>query len=176
MGLFNSMANYAHQSELRESKDEIICGEIIRGLSHRGWRCHRIIAHSDRQQMGFKLPGDPVLSAVYLLVDRRSGSGALTQSMGSKTVIGFTAEMRNKVSDPDDLATMWRTDLANLFKMPVAGEVRINHQLNTVNARTYHLVDLDQYVQGHAVQAGPMVDWIVAQVDALREQLRPLKK
>lgn len=176
MGLFNSMANYAHKSELRESKDEIVCGEIIRGLSHQGWRPFRIVAHSDRQQMGFKVPGDPVLSAAYLVVDRRSGSGALTQAMGSKTSIGFLAEMRNKVSDPDDLATMWRTDLANLFKLPVAGEVRINHQLNTVNAKTYHLVDLDQYVQGHSVSAEPLVGWIVGQFDALREQLRPLKK
>lgn len=176
MGLFNSMANHAHKAELRESKDEIICGELLRGLSHRGWRCHRIVAHSDRQQMGFKLPGDPVLSAVYLVVDRRSGSGLITQSLGSKTVIGFTAEMRNKVSDPDDLAAMWRTDLANLFKLPVAGEVRVNHQLNTVNARTYQLVDLDQYVKGHAVEAGPFVGWVVSEVDKLREHLRPLKK
>ena len=67
MGLFNSMANYAHKSELRESKDEIICGEVIRGMSHRDWRCHRIVAHSDRQQMGFKLPGDPVLSNCFTL-------------------------------------------------------------------------------------------------------------
>ncbi|HNH96440.1 MAG TPA: hypothetical protein PLY51_12795, partial [Microthrixaceae bacterium] len=59
---------------------------------------------------------------------------------------------------------------------PVAGEVRINHQLNTVNAKTYHLVDLDQYVQGHSVSAEPLVGWIVGQFDALREQLRPLKK
>lgn len=176
MGLFNSMANHAHKAELRESKDEILCGEIVRGLSHRGWRCHRIVAHSDRQQLGFKLPGDPVLSAVYLVVDRKSGSGLITQSLGSKTMVGFNAEMRHKVSDPDDLATMWRTDLANLFKLPVAGEVRINHQLNTVNARTYHLVDLDQYVSGHEVQGAPMVEWIVGQVDALREQLRPLQK
>ena len=61
MGLFNSMANYAHKSELRESKDEIVCGEIIRGLSHQGWRPFRIVAYSDRQQMGFKVPGDPDL-------------------------------------------------------------------------------------------------------------------
>lgn len=176
MGLFNAMTNHAHKSELRESKDEIACGEIIRGLSHRGWRCHRIVANSDRQQMGFKLPGDPVLSAIHLVVDRRSGSGMISQSLGSRTIVGFVAEMRHKVSDPDDLATMWRTDLANLFKVPVAGEVRINHQLNTVNARTYHMVDLDQYVQGSSVNAGPLVDWIAAQVDALREQLRPLKK
>ena len=176
MGLFNSMANHAHKSELRESKDEIVCGEIIRGLSHRGWRPHRMVAHSDRQQLGFKLPGDPVLSAVYLVVDRRSGSGSISQALGSRTTLRFTAEMRHKVSDPDDLAAMWRTDLANLFKMPVAGEVRVNHQLNTITARTYHLIDLDDYVQGHSVTAGPLVDWIVGQVDNLREQLRPLKK
>jgi hypothetical protein len=96
--------------------------------------------------------------------------------MGSRTVIGFTAEMRNKVTDPDDLATMWRTDFANLFKMPVAGEVRINHQLNTINARTYHLVNLDDYVSGSSVNTEPLVGWIVQQVNDLRERLRPLKK
>lgn len=176
MGLFNAMTSYAHKSELRESKDEIICGEIIRGLSHRGWRCYRITADSDKQTMGFKIPDDPVLSALYLMVDRRSGSGAISQSLGSKTVIGFTAQMRHKITDPDDLATMWRTDLANLFKIPVSGEVRINHQLNTVDAKTFYLVDLDQYVRGTTVTAGPLVDWIAAQVDSLRERLRPLKK
>lgn len=176
MGLFNAMTNYAHKSELRESKDEIVCGELIRGLSHKGWRCFRIVADSDRQVMGFKLPGDPVLSAVYVMVDRKSGSGAVSASMGSRTVIGFTAEMRNKVSDPDDLALMWKTDFANLFKMPIAGEIRVNHQLNTVNARTYHVVNLDDYVKGSTVAVGPLVDWTTGQVDALRERLRPLKK
>lgn len=176
MGLFNAMTNYAHKSELRESKDEIVCGQLVSGLSHQGWRPFRMVADSDKQTMGFKIPADDVLSAVYLMVDRRSGSGSVSQAMGSRTVIGFTAEMRNKVTDPDDLATMWRTDLANLFKMPVAGEVRINHQLNTVNARTYHLVNLDDFVTGSTVNTGPLLSWIVAQVDDLRERLRPLKK
>jgi hypothetical protein len=176
MGLFNSMTNYAHKSELRESKDEIVCGQIVRGLSYHGWRPYRIVADSDEQTLGFKVPDDDVLSAVYVMVDRKSGSGAISQSMGSRTVIGFTAEMRNKLTDPDDLAAMWRTDLANLFKVPVAGEVRINHQLNTVNARTYHLVNLDDYVTGSTVNTEPLIGWIVQQVDALREQLRPLKK
>lgn len=176
MGMFNAMTSYAHKSELRESKDEIICGELIRGMSHRGWRCFRIVADSGRQTVGFKLPGDPVLSAVYLLVDRKTGSGALSASLGSKTTIGFTAEMRHKVTDPDDLATMWKTDLANLFKIPVAGQVRVNHQLNTVNARTFYLVDIDQYVSGSNVNAGPLIDWVSGQVDNLREHLRPLKK
>lgn len=176
MGLFDAMTNHAHKSELRESKDEIVCGELIRGLSHQGWRCYRVVGDSGRQSIGFKIPGDPVLSAVYIVVDRKTGSGALTAAMGSRTTLGFTAEMRHKVSDPDDLALMWRTDLANLFKVPVAGEVRVNHQLNTVNARTFYLIDLDQYVRGNTVNAEPLVQWAVQQVDALREHLRPLKK
>lgn len=176
MGLFNAMTNYSHKSELRESKDEIVCGELIRGLSHNGWRCHRIVADSGRQLIGFKLPDDEVLSAVYIVVDRKTGSGAVSAGMGSRTAIGFTAEIRNKVSDPDDLAAMWKTDLANLFKVPVAGEVRINHQLNTVTARTYYVVNLDQYVSGTTVQTQPLVGWTIEQVNALREHLRPLKK
>jgi len=176
MGLFYAMTNMAHKAELRESKDEIAVGWLIRSLAHRGWVCHRLEAHSDRQQLGFRIPGDPVLSAVYLVVDRRSGSGAISASMGSKTTLGFAAEMRNKVSDPDDLATMWRTDLANLFKVPVAGEIRINHQLNTVLAKTHHLIDLDHYVDGVNVDVEPLAGWVVEQVDALREALRPLKK
>ena len=178
MGLFNAMTSHAHKSELRESKDEIVCGEIIRGLSHRDWRCFRIVADSGQQTVGFKLPGDPVLHAVYIVIDRKTGSGAISSGLGagSRTVLGFTAEMRNKVSDPDDLAIMWKTDFANMFKIPVAGEVRVNHQLNTVNARTYQLINLDHYVTGSTLNAEPLVDWIVSQVDALRENLRPLKK
>ena len=41
---------------------------------------------------------------------------------------------------------------AQLF--PVAGEVRISHQPGSVMARTFHMVDLDQYVQGTNVGTG----------------------
>lgn len=176
MGIFNAMTGYAHKSELRESKDEIVCGEMVRGLSERGWRCFRVVGDSGRQTIGFRLPGDPVVSAAYVVIDRKTGSGALTSGLGSKTVMGFTVQMRHKVTDPDDLAIMWKTDLANLFKVPVAGEVRINHQLNTVNAKTFAMVDLDQYVQGSQVDAGPLVDWTVAQIKLLRDRLAPLAK
>lgn len=176
MGLFTKMTDYAHKAELRESKDEIVVGELIRGLAHRGWNCFQIVAHSDRQQLGFKLPGDEVLSKVFVLVDRRTGSGALSAALGSKTTIRFSAEMRHQVSDPDDLAVMWRTDLANLFRIPANGEIRVNHQLGKVSAFTYFAIDLDQYVRGTEVAAGPLVEWTVQQVDQLRETLRPLKK
>lgn len=176
MGLLKALNTYAHKSELRESKDEILVGEMLRGLSHHGWVCHQLVATGDRQQVGFKVPGDPVLSAVYLVVDRRTGSGAVSAAIGSKTTLAIAAETSNKLSDPDDLAEMWRTDLANLFKVPVRGEVRVNHQLNKAIARTHHLIDIDQYVQGTQVDASQFVPWLISQVDNLREHLRPLKK
>ncbi len=89
MGIFNAMTGYAHKSELRESKDEIVCGELIRGLSARGWRCFRVVGDSGRQTIGFRVPGDPVVSAAYIVIDRKTGSGALTSGLGSKTVVGL---------------------------------------------------------------------------------------
>ncbi len=176
MGLFNAMSDFSPKSDLRESKDEIVCGELIRGLSHAGWHCHRIVADSARQVVGFKVPHDEVLSAVYIVVDGRSGAGSPTPGMGGRTVMGFTAQMRNRASDPAELAAKWKADIANLFNMPVAGEVRIDHQLTTVSARTYHVVDLDQYVSTTSVEAEPLVGWVIEQVDALREHLRPLQE
>ena len=99
----------------------------------------------------------------------------ITQKVGSRTVLGFVAEIHNLVVDPDDLATMWRTDMANQFKLPVAGEVRINHQLNRVVARTHHLVDIDSYVTGTQVNLGALVEWTQARFLELRERLVPLK-
>lgn len=176
MGLFDVMTNHAHKSELRESKDEIFAGALIHGLQHRGWRCFRLVADSDRQTIGFKLPEDEILDEAYIVIDRKTGSGSLSQALGSKTVVGFIARVRNKVTDPDDLANMWRTDFANLLKMPVAGEVRLDHQLNSVNAKTYYLIDLNQYVSGTSVAIDPLVDWSVAQIDALRGHLHAHKK
>lgn len=176
MALLKVLHSHSHKTELRESKDEIVVGEIIRGLSHQGWVCHQVVADSDRQQVGFKIPDDPVLDHVYLVVDRRTGSGAISSALGSKTTVAISAEARNKVADPDDLAAMWRTDLSNLFKVPIQGEVRVNHQLNKIVARTHHLIDLDHYVKGTAVDASQLLPWLLGQVDNLRQHLAPHKK
>lgn len=171
-----ALPTFSSKVELRESKDEILCGELIRGLTAHGWTCRRITAHSDRQQMSFVIPDDDVLCAAHVVVDRRSGSGAVTSALGSKTILGFAAEIDNGVTAPAELSTRWQEDLPNLFRLPVAGEVRISHQPGSVMARTFHMVDLDQYVQGSNVGTGALVDWAKEQVDQLREALRPLKK
>ena len=38
------------------------------------------------------------------------------------------------------------------------------------------MVDLDQMVQGHQVNAAGFVDWLLGMTDNLREHLRPHKK
>lgn len=176
MGLSDSVTTYAPKAELRESKDEILVGELVRGLSALGWNPYRIVGHSDRQMVGFKVPDDPVITNYSLVVDRRSGSGLVTEELGSRTILGFVAEIHNQVVDPDELATMWRTDIANPSTLPVAGEVRVNHQLNRGVARTYHLVDIDQYISGTQVSMDGLVEWVSGQFLMLREHLVPLKR
>lgn len=176
MGLFDTATSYQHKAELRESRDEILVGEMIRGLAARGWNPYRLVADSDRQAVGFKVPADPVISTYSLVVDRKGGSGMISQSVGSQAVLGFAAEISNLVVDPDDLATAWSASSANLHKQPEAGEVRIDHQLKAIVARTHHLVHLDQYVTTNHVNMGALVDWTQGQFLALREQLVPLKR
>ena len=78
------------------------------------------------------------------------------------------ASVIGNVLDADKLIpARIRADLANLFKVPVNGEVRVNHQLNKVIARTNHLIDLDNYVQGTSVDASQLVPWLLQQVDNL---------
>jgi hypothetical protein len=175
MGLFDTATGYQHKAELRESKDEILVGELIRGLSALGWNPYRLIADSDRQAVGFKVPADPVISAYSLTVDRKSGSGMITQKLGSRTVLGFVAEIHNKVVDPDDLATMWRTDMANLF---AARGGRGAHQPPAQPRGRPHTPSGGHRFlrRRHNVNLGALVEWTQTQFLALREQLLPLKK
>jgi hypothetical protein len=172
---FDATIGYPHKAELRESKEEILYGELVRALSGEGWRCFRLMADPDRHLVGFKLPDDPVLSAVYVLIDRTAGSGTPGAAPNGWTVVGFTAEMDHAASTPDELASQWRAGAIDLFQLPVAGEIRVDHQPTTVRARAYHTIDLEQYVVGREVALGPLVDWSMGQVDALRDFLRGLK-
>lgn len=174
MGLFNAITSYANKSELRESKDEIVAGAIVHDLTRHGWTAHRIVANADRQQLGFRIPGDELLSGVYLVVDRRSAASAVSAPSAPRTTIGIAAEARRDAVPPAQLASRWREDSGQLLNAPVPGEIRFDHQPATVTARTHHLVDLDQYVHGTEVHAEPLTGWIVQQVDALREAVRPL--
>jgi len=175
--MFSFLQQFTHKAELRESKDEILIGELVRAMARQGHPAVSFKAHGGAQQVRFKTVRDPVLHSVFIRLDRKTGTGAVSGALfGSKATLVITAEVKNRLSDPDDLVKMYKTDLANLLKMPALGGIKLNHQLNSVFATTRKLIEIDHYVgKGDAGVAkfSKMLDTTVGQ---LREKLVPYKK
>ncbi|MEM9553788.1 MAG: hypothetical protein AAGC60_05995 [Acidobacteriota bacterium] len=168
---------FAHKAELRESKDEILLGELVRVASRKGWPTISFQAGSDRQRVRFLTVGDPLLYSLFVTLDRRTGSGMIGEKLlGSKATLAFSAEIKNRLADPDDLVHMFRTDLANVFKMPVIGGVKLNHELNSVFATVTKIIEIGDFVlqgQQGTAQLQQMLDSTVGE---LRSKLEPYKK
>lgn len=175
--MFSILTQFARNAERRESKDEMVIGEVIRALSRKGWPTTGFWSTDDLQRVRFRTLGDPVLTNVYVALDRKTGGSALQEAiLGSKATLGVTAEIKNYLSDPDDLVAMYKTDLQNLFKLPVMGGVRLNHELNSVFATTTQLVELGDFVgkgDEGARRLGALLDQTVG---TLRDKLKGYKK
>lgn len=175
MGLMDFFANRERKAELRESKDEIMIGEIVRAMSRKGWPTVHFWSNNDYQRVKFKAITDPVLSSVYITLNRMTGTGALGSALlGSKATLFVTAEVRNYLADPDDLVNMYKTDLQNLFKLSWK-DVRVNHEYNAIHGTTKRVVEIGSYVdKPEGVQA--LVQLLDHEVGRIREKLAPYKK
>ncbi len=174
IGLF---ASFANKAEIRESKDEMLVGEIVRAMSRKHWPAIGFRADADRQWVQFKAVGDATLAHVYVTLDRKTGGSMLQDAiLGSKATLKIAGEIKNQLTDPDDLLAMYKTDLANMFKLPALGGIKLNHELNSVFATTAFMIEINKYVG----TAEPDVDGLTAllfgTVDKLREKLAPYKK
>ncbi len=175
--MFGILNKFNHKAEIRESKDEILVGEIVRAMARQGGTAVTFLANNDYQRVKFRIVGDPILSYVYVTLDRKTGTGIVGAAVfGSKATLTVSAETKNYIADPDDLVAMYRTDLANLFRMPVLGGIRLNHELNSIFATTTLVIDIDNYV----LKGEPGVQALMAHlqhtIQELRERLRPFKK
>lgn len=175
--MFGLMQNFTNKAELRESKDEILVGEIVRAMARKGHPSIAFLANDDWQRVRFKTVTDPVLWSVFVTLDRKTGSGMLSQALlGSKATLRVTAELKNRLADPDDLIAMYKTDFANLLKMPVIGGIKLNHELNSVFATTQQMIEIDTYVgkgEEGVERLSRLLDGIVGR---LREKLEPYRK
>lgn len=169
-----ALPEFAPKAELRDSKDEIVVGELIAGLLAHGWRCVRIVSAPQHHQLRFTLPSGDVLSAAHVAVDRRASSGLVEAAGGAQTLLGFAAEMTSSDSGLERARRSLRENSPAAATPPIPGEVRVEHQVGSVIARTYHVVNLDDYVQGTNVGTSALVDWAKEQVDQLRESLGSL--
>ncbi|MEQ1572335.1 MAG: hypothetical protein ABMA64_42320 [Myxococcota bacterium] len=175
--MFSLLQSFAHKAEIRESKDEILVGEVVRAMARQGFPAIQFTAGGDIQRVRFRTIGDPVLNSVFVTIDRKTGSGAISAALiGSKATVRITAEVKNRMADPDDLIKMYRTDLANLFKMPVLGGIKLNHELNSVLATTQQLIEIDDYVLKGDPGVERLTRFLSSQIGQLREKLAPYKK
>ena len=175
--MFKILNAFTHKAEIRESKDEMLIGEVVRAMARSGHPAIAFRAHSDRQMVRFKTIRDEVLNSIWVTLDRKTGTGAIADAvLGSKATLTVTAEIKNHLTDPDDLVAMYRTDLANIFKVPMMGGVKLNHELNSVYATTSLFIEINKYVMKGDVGAAKLRGELEGAVTKLREKLVPYKK
>ncbi len=172
-GLFKA---FKHKAEIRESQDEMLVGEIVRIMARRGWPSIFFRATGDYQRVRFMTPSDPMLHSVYITLDRKTGTGALSEAVfGSKATLRIAAEIKNYITDPDDLLAMYKTDLANLFKLSY-GSIKLNHELNSVYATTFKVIDISKFVGKGDKGLTKLQKHLESNIASLREKLAPYKK
>ncbi|MCA9790252.1 MAG: hypothetical protein KC910_00595 [Candidatus Eremiobacteraeota bacterium] len=172
MGLFELMQKFSHGREMRESMDEILVGKIIAVMVDKGYPVLAIRSHMDRQQIQFRMVGDEVLHCVVITLDRKT-AGLTAKVVGNVATLTFQAEVKNFLCDPDDLLNMYKTDIQNILKVPLMGQVKINHQLNSVFATTTKIVRIEDVDRGGLDH---LAGEIFPTIDDLREKLRQYKK
>lgn len=135
------------------------------------------MASTGQQNVRFKPLSDALLHSVIITLDRKTGGSALQQAViGSKATITVQAEVKNYLADPDDLVKMYRTDIANIFKVPMLGDVPLDHQLNSILVSKKNLIDIDAYILKGEERAQQLSQLLNGVIGELRQKLAPYKK
>lgn len=175
--MISILNKFNNRAEVRESKDEILVGELVRAMARQSFVSVKYAASADMQRVSFKALRDPVLTYLHITLDRKTGGGAISSALiGVKATLTISAELKNYIADPDDLVAMYRTDLANILRLPVLGGVKLNHELNSVFATTTKLIEINDYVLKGEPGAQRLAAMLGGTVDELRERLRAYKK
>ena len=178
MGVLNIAGNFKHKAEIRESKDEILVGELIRAMAHQGYVADEFAANDDFQRVRFRSRNDDVLSYVHLALDRKTGGGRLSGALvGSKATLSVAGEVKNMLSDPDDVVKMWKSDFKNIAKLGLRGNVKVNHELNSVMGKTTDLITIEDYIlRDDDEGTKALVTHLHDRIGRIREELRQYKK
>jgi hypothetical protein len=161
---------------MRESKDEILLGEIIAAMARLGYPAFGFKAGTGQQSVRFKPLNDEVLYAINVTLDRKTGGSSLGDALlGSKAIIRLQLEVKNFLADPDDLINMYKTDFQNMFKVTALGGIKLNHQLNSVFATKQAHIDINKYL-GKDEGVDEIMKLLQNAITEMREKLVPFKK
>jgi len=136
MGLLGGLTNLFQGFQEWTSKDEIIFGEIVRIFVEQGRPVITFTAQEGRQSARFLIQNEVLFSLTV----------TLNKMLGPASVLTLMAEVRNKLADPDDMIEMFKTDFGNIAKIPIFGDIKINHEYNTVYAETSLVRSLNGYL------------------------------
>ena len=179
MGFFQLVQEFAHKREMRESKDEILFGELIRLMVRNYGPLVELetSSYSDHKPARFRLLNHPLLHSVTIKVNRWTGTGAVSEalfgSIGSVTIVG---EVKNYVADPDDVLNMWKTDFSNIGKIPLLGGIKVNHQMNSILATKARKITIGDFVNSQQEERQKLQEEIKSDINELCEQLKKFKK
>ncbi len=175
--MFSMLSKFQHGREMRESKDEILVGEIVRAMTRMQNPAIGFEAGIGKQSIRFKPKKDELLFSIIITLDRKTGGSSISQALvGSKATLRIQAEVKNYLADPDDLIHMYKTDLQNIFKVTTLGNIKLNHQLNSVFATKQVIIDIDKYIAKGDEGLENMKQLLTSTINELREKLRPYKK
>lgn len=149
------------------SKDEIVFGEIIRLMIESGKPMVNFNAKEGYQAARF-LMSDEVLYTVDIILDKK---------IGSISTLTIRGTCRNQLADPDDMIAMFKTDLQNIMKLPMFGQMKVNHEYNSVHASVGGVRKLGEYMSGRGQVNRQMLEQDVqTKINDVKEALRKFKK
>lgn len=167
MGLLKFFTDITQAVQEMTSKDIIVFGEIVRIMEQEGYPCIGFHATDGFQSGRFLIQG-PVLFALTVALDKKiAGQGLMS----------LTAEVRNKLADPDDMIAMFKTDLSNMVTIPFLGKIKVNHEYNTIYAKTTTVASIGSYIESKGVvNAAKLRTDLMEIVTKLEDTLKQFKK
>ena len=178
MSIFKAIQDLAHRKEMRESKDEILFGEIIRYMViNYGPLVELETMMGDRKVAKFKLLNHRLLNSIKVELNRHTGSGFITDAtIGTFASLTMTAEVKKYVADPDDALNMYKTAIANVAKIPLLGGIKVVHQLNSIFAIKMEHFKIGDVVNNQLEERKNITNQLEEMIKDLCQQLEEFKK
>ena len=158
MGVHDAITKFNHKTDLRESRDEMLIGDLVRAMARQGHESDQFAATAEFQRVRFRV-ADDVLSYVHLVVDRKT-----------KNAFTVAGQVNNYVANPTELIA------ASKVQPQSTGEVEIIREANSFIGRTTEIVDPDDYLMKGPAAVGSLVALLGDRIERIKEALRPYKK
>jgi len=166
--------SFEPRGSIRESRDEVLFGELIRSMSRLDFVAVDFRATSGARLVRFKAPSADPLAFVWIGLDLWAGSGAVTAKIeGSRASVRLDAELDLDLVEPEMLLEVWRTGAAEVMNSPSFGRVKLQHRVSTVLARATSQLNTDDYILRGANGSSALTDLLAERIGELRTALEP---